>query len=267
MKSKPTGSMGKKPQQGKAEDVSDIVLYRYMPWDAFEKTISSWSLKATLASDTNDYFEFFPATSKEPELDDFAKNYTRENGAFLCFTTKMSNCAMWGNYADHFKGVCMAFLFPRTEPLKKVLYQHERINVGDINNHNKGEVMHRLLSTKDITWKYENEYRIIYEVKDAAEARDGMLLYSEPMKYFTGVILGTRCPYSVEYVKAMIKLRAKKDDIGSPIVNNLDKAVTRSRAHSTKFRIIDNFWKDKMTGIKLRNKGYNIKPNHGRRYE
>lgn len=238
------------------KDISDVVLYRYMPWDAFEKTISSWSLKATLASDTNDYFEFFPATSKDPELDDFAKNYTRENGAFLCFTTKMSNCAMWGNYADHFKGVCMAFLFPRTESLKKVMYQHERINVGDINDHNNGEVMHRLLSTKDITWEYENEYRQIYEAIDASEAHDGMLLYREPMKYFAGVILGTRCPYSEGYVKAMIKRSPKKGRMKSPICNNLDKAVTRSYAHPTEFLIESEFWENDMTREKLRNKGY-----------
>ena len=40
---------------------ANVVLYRYMTWDAFEKTIASWSLKATLASDANDYFEFLPA--------------------------------------------------------------------------------------------------------------------------------------------------------------------------------------------------------------
>lgn len=248
--------MEDKRQDEKVKKDKNVVLYRYMPWDAFEKTISSWSLKVTLASDTNDYFEFFPAASKEPELDDFAKNYTRENGTFLCFTTKMSNCAMWGNYADHFKGVCMAFLFPRTESLKKVVYQSERINVGDINDHNKGEVMHRLLSTKDITWEYENEYRRIYDKSEDCITRDGMSFVCKPMKYFSGVILGTKCPYTIGHVKVLIKYHLEERGIRNFLYRNMDSVITASEIAPSTFCIKSKLWHDDMTGEHLREKGY-----------
>lgn len=244
------------------KDISDVVLYRYMPWDAFEKTISSWSLKATLASDTNDFFEYFPATSDDPEIDEYAKELTRGNKVFISFSSLMSSCAMWGHYAKHYNGVCMVFYFPKKlfdtrSILCEVAYQKERVLVGELTSpEDAAEKLTVLLTTKDISWSFEHETRLFYEAEDASEAHDGMLLYREPMKYFAGVILGTRCSASIGYVKAMIKQSPKKGRMMSPIFNNLDVAVTRSHAHPTEFLIESEFWEDDMTGEKLRNKGY-----------
>lgn len=244
------------------KDISDVVLYRYMPWDAFEKTISSWSLKATLASDTNDFFEYFPATSDDPEIDEYAKELTRGNKVFISFSSLMSSCAMWGHYAKHYNGVCMVFYFPKKlfdtrSILCEVAYQKERVLVGEVASpEDAAEKLNVLLTTKDISWSFEHETRLFYEAEDASEARDGMLLYRDPMKYFAGVILGTRCSASIGYVKAMIKQSPKRGRMMSPIFNNLDVAVTRSHAHPTEFLIESEFWENDMTGKKLRNKGY-----------
>ena len=150
--------MGKKPQQGKAEDVSDIVLYRYMPWDAFEKTISSWSLKATLASQTNDYFEFFPAESGNTKLNNDILKCARENVAFFCFSRLMSCGAMWGNYADQFKGGCMAFQFSIDNKIKTLIhnikYDCKRLSIEKLEKGAKAiNKVHQLLTTKDKSWE------------------------------------------------------------------------------------------------------------------
>lgn len=244
------------------KDISDVVLYRYMPWDAFEKTLDSWKLKATIASQTNDFFEFLPAASKDSEIDDYAKALTRENTAFFCFSKLMSSCAMWGHYAEQYKGVCMVFYFPKTlKPCRRlceVAYQKDRIPVGEVSDsEDASRIIDLLLTTKDISWQFEHEARLLYEAKDADEALDGKLFFREPMKYFVGVILGTRCPYSAGYVKALIKQSIKKNKIrNGNLYKNIDDLVTKSSVHPTEFRITDEFWEDDMTRKKLRNKGY-----------
>lgn len=71
-----------------------FVSYRYLPWEAFEKTLNSWSLKATIVSQTNDYFEFMPADTTL--LFDAGKNkLERDNKALLCFSKLMSNRLLW----------------------------------------------------------------------------------------------------------------------------------------------------------------------------
>lgn len=244
------------------KDISDVVLYRYMTWDAFEKTLDSWKLKATIASQTNDYFEFLPAASKDSEIGDYAKALTRENTAFFCFSELMSSCAMWGHYAEQYAGVCMVFYFPKIlEPCRRlceVVYQKNRVPVGEVSNsEDASRIMDLLLTTKDISWSFEHEVRLLYEAKDADEALDGMLFFREPMKYFAGVILGTKCPYSAGYVKALIKQGIKKNKIrNDSLYKNVDDLITKSSVHPTEFRITDEFWKDKMTGTMLKNKGY-----------
>lgn len=173
-----------KSQQGKAEEVSDVVLYRYMTWKAFKNTLDSWMLKATIASQTNDYFEYFPATSDDPGIDEYAKEFTRGNRVFFSFSSLMSNCAMWRHYTEQYNGVCMAFYFPKVlkprRMLRKVSYQRERVLVGDVtSSEDAAEKLDVLLTTKDISWNFERETRLFYEAEDANETRG----YAHPTKF------------------------------------------------------------------------------------
>ena len=58
------------------ENEKRLLLYRYMPYEAFEKTIENWSLKLTIPYETNDPFEFMPRCKN---LKDVCKLTQKEN--------------------------------------------------------------------------------------------------------------------------------------------------------------------------------------------
>lgn len=225
-----------------------FVSYRYLPWEAFEKTLNSWSLKATIASQTNDYFEFMPADTTL--LFKAGKNkLERDNKALLCFSKLMSNCAMWGHYADQYRGVCMAFYFPDNYGLKEVQYEQNRVDLND----DGADI--NLMITKDISWQYEKEHRLILDVESATVVSNGMLFYRDPMQYFIGVIIGPKCPYSVGYVRAMIKHYKKKNKVTDKPNMSSKVVVEKGVPHVKLFSIACEFWKDTLKEGDLKKAG------------
>ena len=88
-----------------------------------------------------------------------------------CFTTKKNNILMWSHYAQSHKGVVVEFspsYKPFTEGvLKKVDYDSKRFDFS-INDYSCNLDMEKLvvslLTTKGVDWKYEDEYRLIYDI-------------------------------------------------------------------------------------------------------
>ena len=241
--------MSENQNKNKLKKASGVVFYRYLPWEAFEKTLDSWSLKATIASQTNDFFEFLPANIMESPANSYQRVIARDNKALLCFSKKMSNCAMWGHYADQYRGVCMAFYFPGGYGLRKVNYRAKRVELKD-----DGSISD-IMITKDKSWEYEDEYRIILDVESADVVSNGMLFYRDHMKYFIGVILGPKCPYSVGYVKAMMKNYQKKNGIDNMPNMYRENVVTKGEPHKDEFSIKSEFWNDKLKKAALKGAG------------
>ncbi len=91
------------------------VLYRYMPIAAFEATLDSWALKATLSYEANDPLELTPQFDSESESYTaiaYTNKPEHDSPPFICFSRLTSSPAMWGHYADSGRGVCLVFLFP-----------------------------------------------------------------------------------------------------------------------------------------------------------
>lgn len=245
----------KKDNTQSSDNKSGIVLYRYLTWDAFVKTLDSWMLKATIPAQTNDLFEFLPAMNGDIGIYDLARRQLRGGCAFFSFSKKMSDCAMWGHYADQFRGVCMAFYIPDKRIVNEVHYDHQRVSLADFKKLSKdecSELVNQLLTTKDISWKYEEEYRWIEEADEADEARDGMLFYREPMNYFIGVILGARCPYSSGYTKALLKQYLHIHGVKDKPNMDVYEVVEESFPDNDTFSISSRFWKDNLSKAALR---------------
>lgn len=244
-----------KNELGNSQSENGCVLYHYMTWEAFEKTIAKWSLKGTTAAHTNDAFEFLPAYSIKMGRYTYAKGFAREKSVYFCFSKKMSSTPMWSHYADNFKGVCMAFYFPPEVEIHKINYVENRVNLDDKKYHELKETWKNLFLTKGIAWEYEEEYRHIRKAPGGCYARNGMLFSYDLMKHFVGVILGIKCSYSVGYVKALLKQYISDQDatISKHIKINTENrfVVTKSNEHPTKFLVASEFWNDEITGEKL----------------
>ena len=86
--------------------------------------------------------------------------------------------------------------------------------------------------------------------------RDGMYFVDKPMEYFSGVILGTKCPYTIGHVKVLIKYHLEERGIRKFLYRNIDSVITASDIAPSTFRIESKLWHDDMTGEHLREKGY-----------
>lgn len=214
--------------------VHGIILYKYMPWEAFVKTIESWSLKGTYPTRTNDPLEFMARNNDDVDFLEWIRNPATSLPYFHSFSAKVTDVAMWGRYADSARGVCLAFCFPSDEKIEfskergkiikkifhltggrsffKVEYDDRRveayIRVKDKEKQLKG--MMAMLTTKAKCWKDECEYRCFDNVKEADKIEDGKAFYEKYMRYLCGIILGERCEYSKSYVQTLFKQYRKK---------------------------------------------------------
>lgn len=202
-----------------------IKLYKYMPWEIAEKVLTNWELKLTLPHQANDPFEWMPAKGVEyPWSDQSEKLCDR---GFLCFSKNLESAALWGHYADSHRGVCLEFTVPVRHPeqnsmpifplssflsLQKVKYSPNRFNKkceaqssddpdGDEwNNDTQFDMFNELVTTKDKSWEFEQEYRIIHHIHRATRVQDGMIFTNILMGYLSGIYLGLRCPHNTAYV-------------------------------------------------------------------
>lgn len=258
------------------ENEKRLLLYKYMPYEAFEKTIENWSLKLTIPYETNDPFEFMARCQHSKEsTDKYIITAIKNTPGMLCFSTSMTVASMWGHYADKHKGVCLIFDFPciskkflvmdpndtidsyligNNENFEKeksllllifpVIYSSQRPPIvqenlyNDRGDHKFGQLA-KLLSTKDQSWEIEKEHRIFIPIKNINNSiKNRMVLSSFHMKYLKGVILGPRCPYSKDYTSLWVTQQPKKLNI------------YKGEYHSTDYKIISTEWLEVLQEMK-----------------
>ncbi len=79
---------------------------------------------------------------------------------------------MWAHYGDKHNGVCLGFDVP-DELVMQVSYEPSRLKFDiDPSKHNAGvtpEMVKSILLTKFEAWRYENEYRVMSDLKTKDE--------------------------------------------------------------------------------------------------
>jgi len=79
---------------------------------------------------------------------------------------------MWAHYGDKHNGVCLRFDVP-DELVMQVSYEPSRLKFDiDPSKHNAGvtpEMVKSILLTKFEAWRYENEYRVMSDLKTKDE--------------------------------------------------------------------------------------------------
>ncbi len=108
----------------------------------------------------------------------------RHNVGVACFSSVDKNILMWAHYADNHRGICLVFerslksrVFRNAQPVK---YSKERPLVNIIRD-GKAESMEKSLLTKARYWRYEHEWRWLYQVPGPQKFEREML---------SGIILG-----------------------------------------------------------------------------
>ncbi|WP_421526507.1 DUF2971 domain-containing protein [Pseudomonas yamanorum] len=144
-----------------------------------------------------------PDKNIELALQDYVKNLGLNAARVLCVTSEYDNQAMWGNYAENHTGCVIGFrhIVERSTPLlaaTQVSYSAERPIVGSgldfLLYGNTSELrkrtLHAIFYTKDKSWEYEREWRVIaWRRNEAGKQVGDYLFYPDELE---SVTLGAR---------------------------------------------------------------------------
>ena len=251
-----------------------VILYKYVSYKAFESIMEKWALKASFPFESNDPLEYV-AQYTDSKIDGHINNHSPQDEPppFISFSRKMSDVTMWGQYADFARGVCLVFKFPLSEDsreywadenadsiptyihhstkadtrnirLEGVRYSNDRFTLGDIIKEHSGvnpdfmALCWKIFAEpiKASSWQYEDEVRIMEKCENASSESNGMLLYSWPMNYLYGVIVGSNTPFPTEYIKHKIRICYNNTEKNHNFwKNSFDCYVIRASVHPTKF--------------------------------
>lgn len=148
----------------------------------------------------NDPFEMHPVNMRDKLVRQVLKEWGRlwgEEHGLLCLTETWQNPVMWAHYAERHYGMCLGFDV-QDDLAEEVTYLDKRLNwtldkdkpqFGLSNND-----IRKILLTKFVDWKYEQERRILLPLEGRGPDDKG--LYFQPFnKQFVlrEVLLGDRC--------------------------------------------------------------------------
>ncbi len=260
---------------------NSIILYKYLSYDAFIKTIETWSLKASLPYEVNDPLENVVQSNKYIPQEFLNDSTVGRITPFFSFSRNVSTSAMWGLYAENGHGVCLVFSFPiarnsidwfigdipgKLNPIicdhrkaVPVIYQKERLKLSF---NAKKKIMYNPfmcnnwinnnIAIKGESWEYESEVRIFSHANEASSEYNGILSYEWPMHYFVGIVVGPRCKHDRLYIQRKIELcqkyHAEKNNDPSLLRTII---VTQARSHDKRFEYEAPPFFDKMDGFLL----------------
>ncbi|WP_223496793.1 DUF2971 domain-containing protein [Pseudomonas sp. A-RE-26] len=145
----------------------------------------------------------------EVSLRDYVDKLGLSTARVLCVTSENDNNAMWGNYAENHAGCVFGFrhIAKYDTPLQaatRVSYSAERPIVGSgldfLLYGNTPELrkstLHAIFYTKDKSWAYEREWRVItWRPNEAEKQVSDFLFFSEELE---SVTLGARATVKTE---------------------------------------------------------------------
>jgi hypothetical protein len=154
--------------------IEPATLYRYRSLEKCDRevdAIASATLYCAPYSELNDPMEgYYDSSKKLRESIDYPafKAMIADNKATLgicSFSEVHNNEVMWAHYADEFRGICIAYSFPRLLTRLETGAQFVRVDYRDraphlLSGKEAGYLAKRVLSCKSFRWLYEREWRM-----------------------------------------------------------------------------------------------------------
>lgn len=204
------------------DDDGYIYLYHYTKTESLYDILTNRRLKVTMMGHSNDPLENLPSFKcDDSDSRDVAKfkNLWQEisrdrHQAIVCLSAKCSSMLMWGHYAQGHTGACLVFRF-KGFPIDNCMmlpieYSDKLIQFKKylIPSHNhKALSFFRLnidlASHKPREWNYEREFRLFMNDNKHLVCENGSYYTHILSDYLCGVILGAKCPLSIDEVESM----------------------------------------------------------------
>lgn len=204
---------------------STITLYRFLAAKWALKTLREHRLHVSRISKLNDPFEWrIGAIADTPEharigreaFDAFVGRLDNQFG-IISMCARNSDPVIWSHYADSHKGIALEFEHLRTDDLHAVTYSHA-LPTFDVtrlqdnpDREYTGKILREALCRKSLTWGYEHEYRIHYNLHEDCEPDGDEFFIPIPDVSLSRVILGLRCDTTIIEVKNALEAGGFRD--------------------------------------------------------
>lgn len=193
-------------------------LCRFLNASRALDALESMRLSLSRPTSLNDPFDCCPEFSgseKYPEefrnnLSQFFLEKRSEELGLLCFSRTWKHHLLWSHYADHHRGIALAFDLGSRKDLLKVKYRKTRaaldcdLIASGADNAKVGPGFQESFKIKSQAWRYEEETRLLIETKKC-EQQDGYYFWPFPKDALVGVILGIRCEVAAAYVHLLLE--------------------------------------------------------------
>ena len=167
-------------------------------------------LKVSRFNELNDPFELLGldrSDDSQRRLLQGVKEAVNEKVGLLCFSRDYKNPVLWGHYADRLSGMCLGFEVP-VQDLTEVSYADEPFQaipeVVDEHCPLDKAAIDRLVKTKYIDWKYEEEWRLFVDLS-RTQQEGGLHFYpfSSDCR-LVSVFLGPRCALPIRSLRRLM---------------------------------------------------------------
>lgn len=171
----------------------------------------------------NDPFELNPYDTSNAELrrryKEEANHFAKTHG-LICFSERWQSPAMWAHYTDNYKGACLSFEV-RSNKLFKVGYHTEKLTPRNpfspfFKPYDDDFNFREVLATKSKDWEYENEVRLLVDLKCPRVIQDSGIDFL-PMCNDTlrlkEVYVGFRCALGIHNLEKDVQGYASKVSI------------------------------------------------------
>jgi hypothetical protein len=187
-----------------------MLVYHLLSTQNALSDIALKRIRLSRYSDLNDPFELLSANLREKPMRkamrEWKEDFHRTKG-LLCFSKNWENPVLWSHYADKHRGVALAFEIPDAFALN-IEYSEDRLPVtfknGDPTQGLDEGFAGRLVRTKCIHWKYEEEVRLMLSL-DEGTIEDGSYFFpfDDNLK-LRQVILGPLCAIPINAVRSLV---------------------------------------------------------------
>ncbi len=184
-----------------------MILYKYIDNASLDRFFKDGyiSIKFTPHSEFNDPFESYGYGLDDESIESLTmRSEINQNLACLCLSKNPLNVLMWSHYADKHQGFVVAIDTEKagydddekcliTAPKGDIKYLGSRIksklkitqeNIFDT------DIISKLLLTKSLHWKYEEEIRIIKKTKSLNKQAAVLIDKIVDLKSVTGIYIG-----------------------------------------------------------------------------
>ncbi|SUW65561.1 Protein of uncharacterised function (DUF2971) [Buttiauxella agrestis] len=184
-----------------------MILYKYIDNASLDRFFKDGyiSIKFTPHSEFNDPFESYGYALDDESIESLTMRYEiNQNLACLCLSKEPLNVLMWSHYADKHQGFVVAIDTEKagyddeakcliTAPKGEIDYLGSRIEsklkISQENIYDT-DMISKLLLTKSLHWKYEEEIRIIKKTESLQKQDTVLIDKIVDLKSVTGIYIG-----------------------------------------------------------------------------